>query len=211
MIRGHILLIILLFSIAAVGHSYAANKAGKIKTTCYDFNEWIVNCSEIGQEGKSHIPDSKASAPRFRDNRDGTVTDTISGLMWLKDGLCFGTRSWEGALEAIKGFNSNPATFSCTDYTASYNDWRLPSINELEDLVNPQETNTASWLNRNGFTNVQNLYWSSTLDTDRANYPWRLDMWSGFMYPYIKSDGYYVWPVRKIVTKEASAKSPKSP
>ena len=31
-------------------------------------------------------------APRFTDNGDGTVTDSLTGLMWLKDGGCLKKR-----------------------------------------------------------------------------------------------------------------------
>jgi len=33
--------------------------------------------------------------PRFTDNEDGTVTDNLTGLIWLKDANCFGIRSLE--------------------------------------------------------------------------------------------------------------------
>ena len=36
--------------------------------------------------------------PRFTDNGDGTVTDNLTGLIWLKNANCFGTRTWATAL-----------------------------------------------------------------------------------------------------------------
>ena len=36
--------------------------------------------------------------PRFTDNGNGTVTDNLTGLIWLKNADCFGQRSWSDAL-----------------------------------------------------------------------------------------------------------------
>jgi len=35
---------------------------------------------------------------RFTDNGDGTVTDNLTALIWLKNADCFGTRVWADAL-----------------------------------------------------------------------------------------------------------------
>ena len=36
--------------------------------------------------------------PRFTDNGVGTVTDNLTGLIWLKDANCFGPRDWSEAV-----------------------------------------------------------------------------------------------------------------
>ncbi|OAD18620.1 protein containing DUF1566, partial [Candidatus Thiomargarita nelsonii] len=101
--------------------------------------------------------------PRFADNGDGTITDNLTGLMWLKQADCLGSDFWQEALDKVSDFNYNPAADNCTDYTATYPDWRLPNINELESLVNVGVSIPADWLNGQGFINVQAAdYWSST-------------------------------------------------
>ena len=35
---------------------------------------------------------------RFIDNHDGTVTDNLTKLIWLKNANAFGFRTWEQAL-----------------------------------------------------------------------------------------------------------------
>lgn len=60
---------------------------------------------------------------RLEDNRDGSVTDHTSGLMWQQqdDGR---TRHWEEALAY------------CADLSlAGYRDWRLPNAKELQSVV----------------------------------------------------------------------------
>ena len=83
--------------------------------------------------------------PRFQDNGDGTVTDNLTGLMWLKDGGCL-RKNWSTALTAIADFSGNPGKYRCAEYSGSYSDWRLPNINEIQSLVNYGVSNLAGWL-----------------------------------------------------------------
>jgi len=111
---------------------------------------------------------SLASLPvlaAFVDNGDGTVTDTVTGLMWDKCPYgqtandCSGGSAlrftWASALVqtvALNGINYK-----------SHNDWRLPSIRELESLVKISLTNPA--IDDVAFpnTDLTQWYWSSTL------------------------------------------------
>ncbi len=70
--------------------------------------------------------------PRFTDNGNGTVTDNLTGLIWLKDADCLGTETWSNALSKSNGL----ATGTCglTD-GSSAGDWRLPNIRQLKSLV----------------------------------------------------------------------------
>ncbi len=37
--------------------------------------------------------------PRFKDNNNGTVTDNLTGLIWLKNANCFGVENLGGGFE----------------------------------------------------------------------------------------------------------------
>ncbi len=74
-------------------------------------------------------------SPRFKDHEDGTVTDQLTGLMWLKDANCFGAMLWPPALDTVNQFNLNPLTFGCHELTATYRDWRLPNRKEFPSLI----------------------------------------------------------------------------
>ena len=74
-------------------------------------------------------------AQRFTDNGDGTVTDSLTGLMWLKDGGCMKAK-WKSALTAVAGLNNHQGQNNCAGYNGNYSDWRLPTVNELKSLVN---------------------------------------------------------------------------
>ncbi len=179
-------------------HTISLPKTGQ--TACYDTAGTIIPCTGTGQDGEIQAGVAWPS-PRFNDNGDGTVTDKLTGLMWLKDGNCFGMQTWYGALDKIAGFNGSSGNYNCQAYTAHYSDWRMPNINEAESLVHPQAEIPSDWLNSQGFVNVQyNWYWSSTT---RSYLPsvtesaWDVSMMAGWVSSLWKGSGLtYVWPVR---------------
>ena len=135
-------------------------------------------------------------APRYTDNGDGTVTDSLTGLMWLKDGGCMKKR-WSDALNIIGDFNANPPRYSCLGYTANYNDWRMPNVKELESMINYETSDAAGWLNSAGFTNVKySSYWSSTTSQKSAAQAWMMNMKKSGKLLQNKKSNYYAWPVR---------------
>jgi hypothetical protein len=111
--------------------------------------------------------------------------------MWAKDAnLPNGGRTWQGALDYVASMNAGSGL-------CGHKDWRLPNVNELESLINSGETNTANWLNSQGFSNVQfDHYWSSTADAYSTDSAWVVYMWYGGVGYDYKSGSSYVWPVR---------------
>ncbi len=140
--------------------------------------------------------------PRFKDNTDGTVTDNLTGLIWLKNANCWGATTWAGALS-----NSNSlanGTCSLTDSSIA-GDWRLPNLRELQSLVHigvtnpsvPNTTGTGKWANGDPFTQVQSdYYWSSTTVPNSTTRAWYVILTYGIANWTSKTTSYYVWPVR---------------
>lgn len=169
------------------------------QTICYNTNGNIVDCTNTGQDGDIQAGVEWPS-PRFVDNGDGTVTDNLTGLMWLKDANCFGEGHWQVAIDMVSDFNTNPDSYNCTDYTANYTDWVLPNIIELESLVNLEEPNPASWLNTQGFSNVQaEKYWSATTNQPNYDFGWNVGMGGYIGYAWKTYYTFHIWPVRDIV------------
>ena len=111
--------------------------------------------------------------PRFTDNGDGTITDNLTGLIWLKNANCFGTRTWDQALSDCNGLSNG----SCglTDGSVD-GDWRLPNVNELISLVDRGRLIPPLPFGH-PFTNVRSdPYWSSTTAADSSFYAWYVDM-----------------------------------
>ncbi len=131
---------------------------------------------------------------RFRDNGDGTITDNMTGLMWLKDANnANSTKDWSNAFTYIAGLNSGTSSGNC-----NYTDWRLPTVNELETLTYYGMSAPLTWLNSYGFTNVINgLYWTGTTCAGNTDYAWIVGLnLGGIKYIGKGNDSYYVWPVR---------------
>jgi hypothetical protein len=62
-----------------------------LKSTCYDWRGAIVPC-DYKRPYAELLTDKPIPEPRFRDNKNGTVTDNLTGLIWLKNTKCFGDR-----------------------------------------------------------------------------------------------------------------------
>lgn len=128
------------------------------------------------------------SGARFVDNGDGTITDKATGLMWAKDGNGAGcnngaTIAWGAAITFAEGL-----TF------AGYSDWRLPNIKELQSIVDYGTSNPAI---DSSFTNTQSgTYWSSTTSAVTTVVAWYVYFGSGLVDLDVKSNPYYVRPVR---------------
>lgn len=81
------------------------------------------------------IPDS-----RFSDNHDGTVTDNQTRLMWKKcsegqDGIDCN----EGEAKLFKYYSAMATADEANkEAFAGYSDWRVPSLNELESIIEKQ-------------------------------------------------------------------------
>ncbi|MBV6341629.1 DUF1566 domain-containing protein [Candidatus Magnetobacterium casense] len=127
---------------------------------------------------------------RFKDNGNGTLTDSKTGLIWTKNAKLIGRKDWKEALNYITSMNEGKGAFG-------YTDWRLPDRDELESLVKGINVPYV-WLNSQGFTNVQSgYYWSSTACAYVTDSAWLLSMDDGNVFAGDKSNGhYYVWPVR---------------
>ncbi len=129
--------------------------------------------------------------PRFTDNNNGTVTDKLTGLIWMKNATAFGQKTWADALSAANGLASGSA--GLTDGSKA-GDWRLPNVRELQSLVDYGRS-SPSFSGVPPFTGVQynHYYWSSTNFGGSA---WYVDFNMGGVYYNGSLALYYVWCVR---------------
>ena len=132
------------------------------QASCWDTSGVSIPCAGTGQDGELQAGTPWPN-PRFVANADQTVTDKATGLIWSKDANpAAATKTWQQALDYIKALN--------TGNYKGHNDWRLPNINELKSLVNLGQPALSSWLNLQGFSNVQpDAYWASTLSVSGPN------------------------------------------
>jgi len=161
------------------------------QTLCHheDGSNW---CESTGQDGeyKNGLP---WPDPRFTVSGD-CVTDNLTGLMWTKSANRFGLQNWSNALSSANGLS-----------LCSYEDWRLPNMNELESLFHAGAASlyyggSAAWLMSNGFESVQwggyAEYWTSTTDASNVGNAWSVDILYGYIKSRYKQNTRYVWSVR---------------
>jgi hypothetical protein len=173
------------------GESTRVARTGQQK--CWNSRGEEVPCAGTGQDGEFQAgvpwPD-----PRFTDNRDGTVTDNLTGLIWTKNATPFGTRTWEQALRDCNDLASGGIE-GLIDGSVAHT-WRLPNIHELRSLEDYGEARPALPV-RHPFDNVrQSLCWSSTSVPSAPNLARFLFVGIGSCVWDHKNVLMGVWPVR---------------
>jgi hypothetical protein len=135
------------------------------------------------------------------------VTDTVTGLVWLKNADCFGLENWADANNAAAGLADSAC--GLTD-SSSPGDWRLPTDAEWRATVAqavalgcefPALTDTEGTgcfsTGTQPFTGVQGHgYWSSTTNADDPDHAWVLGLFGGYVDDLNKAGTIYVWLVR---------------
>ncbi|MEI5640476.1 MULTISPECIES: Lcl C-terminal domain-containing protein [unclassified Pseudoalteromonas] len=125
-------------------------------------NVWAQTCVDVN-----------ANTDRFTTNSDGTVADSVTGLMWQRCSVgqvynsqtqsCDGTAqqlTWQQALTASQQNNY-----------AGYEDWQVPNIKELASILQQQCVDPAIDINVFPQT-LSNNYWSATTQTAEPSFAW---------------------------------------
>ena len=201
--------ITLLLCLSPVIHASTIQLPQTGQTKCFDTAGAEITCAGTGQDGDKLAgvvwPD-----PRFTDNADGSVTDKLTGLVWLKNADCFGVQSWQGALSSANALADGACSLSDGSVAG---DWRLPNAVELGSLVDLGR-NIPAIPQLHPFSNVRNdFYWLSSSDATDGynNYAWIMDISDGYLISGDKIDSTpYLWPVRdsKVVSPPAATAQP---
>ncbi len=116
--------VVMLLGLSTVGMAgelkYAIVDTGQDR--CYS-DSGVIPCPKAGQPFYGQDAQQSGYKPAYRDNRDGTISDLNTGLMWIK---ARGTKvSWDAAVACAA---------KC--HVGGHRDWRMPTIKELYSLIN---------------------------------------------------------------------------
>ncbi len=169
------------------------------QTGCWDASGVAIACTGTGQDGDK-LKGVANPSPRFT-AANGTVTDNLTGLIWLQNADCANaTRTWQDALYDVVNLNTDGTMNSnnCSDTSNSGShqaDWRLPNVKELQSLIDFQNVSPALPTGHL-FSSVRMNYWSATSLADITSFAWNVWLRYGNVEYNNKWDTRYVWPVR---------------
>lgn len=110
---------------------------------------------------------------RFIVNKNGTVSDPHTGLMWQS---CSYGQQFDVELEQCTGASASVTweqalANASSNRFASYDDWRVPNVKELASIIEHQCVEPA--LNREVFlSSVNQNYWTNTTAPLNPDHAW---------------------------------------
>lgn len=153
------------------------------QTLSYDAFGIVVTDGSIKDDGYY-----QAGVARSYSRIGRVVTDNTTGLQWL-DNVSI-QKKWEDAS------GDTAAAYCAALFSGSKYPWRLPTIQELQTLIDSSQFNPA--LTAGVFDNIEVFvyYWSSTANANIADEAWAIYFRDGFMHSSNKSSELYVRCVR---------------
>lgn len=147
-------------------------------------------CLKSERKAKRALP----SGQRFIDNGDGTITDTKNNLIWVKNphmdlsDTFKKYMTWQQALDACKALDF-----------AGHSDWRLPTVEELRELVDyAKGVGDDPAVDKTFFPDTKtSWYWTSTTCAWVSGCAWIVYFYYGGVSFSGKGSNVYVRPVRR--------------
>jgi hypothetical protein len=179
------------------GQIAPVNQTGQKK--CYDDNGGFISCKGTGQDGEFRFG-TKPPGDRFGDNHNGTVTDHLTNITWLKNADCYGAMPFQNALTLANTLANGSCGLSDQSKPG---DWRMANIIELQSLLDFGQVGFAL-PNGNPFTNVSTgTYWTSTQSAAAPPLAWFITLSIGPTVFDVKINTFHFWPVKGGLGRDA--------
>jgi len=148
-------------------------------------NSGFCNLVPKGVIGTGDPDEGVCNSKSYTDLGNGIVRDNVTGLGWVQDGNLMASRDpgfdlddtlgdgkviWQHALDYVDLLNA--------ESYLGYNDWRLPTVEELSTLVDAGRFNPAI---EPAFSAMGDKYWSSTVLCFFTPVKWLVHFYDGFV------------------------------
>jgi len=167
------------------------------RNICFSIVIFIFSGTALGNECYRSA-DAETPSNRFKDIGPGVVTDTQSGLTWMRcpmgmhwdNNKCLDVPDreiWGNAKTAITTLNEKGGY-------GNFSDWRLPTLEELSTLIEPKCYDPT--INSEIFPDTPSIgFWTSTEDTYHRQGSWLVYFINGSRY---MGNREYEWAVRAV-------------
>lgn len=140
---------------------------------------------------------------------NGSVTDNLTGLIWLQNANCFGERDWKDAINDANALAGDGSSNCGLTDNSQIGDWRLPNIKEILSLLDYGHAFPTALLpidhpfidvQLGGITSEPSRYWSSTSTGSDNDAAYSVSVSVGWVERLsVSTHGVftlYVWPVQ---------------
>jgi hypothetical protein len=167
-----------------------------------DSSDVVTSPGQVADAACSNPP---GATDRFVDCGNGTVTDTRTNLIWLKDTGCYASgMSWVTAVREVS-LRLSDGRCGLTDHSQP-GDWRLPGLGDWASVIPqvpglcqpalPDKTGLGCFASNPWAKGiVPSYYWTSTSGFGFSS-AWAADLVRGNLVPVISGQHFLVWAVR---------------
>lgn len=163
---------------------------------CSD-NEKFISCQNPLGDFFGQDANYTTNPMNFTDNKNGTITDNVTGLIWMKCPAGISDDKCETG--QATPMNLTKAILYCDELVlAGYSDWRLPKVVELQQIVNYGVFSPAIdsvFFPKTVVAIPKSLYWAIGLFNN--TYTLCVDFMDGGVHSEDQSSNRYVRCVRK--------------